>query len=116
MMCLSGQKIHKNMIEAYTSSSRKGDIIGVKIDLNVGTLEYFRNGESLGIAYENVKGPIAPCISLLKGQKVVLKLPERKNSDIKMLFDKETLAATADEPEEEMKEDSIDIAGNSNDL
>ena len=67
MMCLSGQKIHKNMIEGYTSSSRKGDLIGLKVDLNTGKLEYTRNGESLGVAYENVKGPISPCISLLKG-------------------------------------------------
>lgn len=67
MMCLSGQKIHKNMVEQYTTSSKKGDVIGLKVDLKTGYLEYTRNGVSLGIAYENVKGPISPCISLLKG-------------------------------------------------
>lgn len=66
-MCLSGQKIHKNMIESYTSGSKKGDIIGLVVDLNTGRLEFTRNGQSLGIAYENLKGPISPCISLLKG-------------------------------------------------
>lgn len=55
------------MIESYTTSSRKGDIIGVIVDLNTGRLEFTRNSLSLGIAYENVKGPISPCISLLKG-------------------------------------------------
>jgi hypothetical protein len=67
MMCLSGQKIHKNIIDNYTSTSRKGDLIGLIVDLNTGRLEFTRNGLSLGIAYENVQGPISPCISLLKG-------------------------------------------------
>ena len=77
-MCLSGQKIHKNMIESYTTSSRKGDIIGVIVDLNTGRLEFTRNSLSLGIAYENVKGPISPCISLLKGQKITLVTSTKK--------------------------------------
>lgn len=72
MMCLSGQKIHKNMIDAYTSPSRKDDIVGLVVDLNTGRLEFTRNGLALGIAFENVKGPISPCVSLLKGQKVTL--------------------------------------------
>ena len=55
------------MVETYTSSSRRGDIIGMVVDLNSGKLEFMRNGLSLGIAYENVKGPISPCVSLLKG-------------------------------------------------
>lgn len=67
MMCLSGQKMNKNQPEEYTQGSRRGDIIGVIVDLNTGRLEFTRNGLSLGIAYENVKGPISPCISLLKG-------------------------------------------------
>jgi hypothetical protein len=71
-MCLSGQKIHKNMVETYTSQSRRGDVIGLVVDLNSGKLEFMRNGQSLGIAYENVKGPISPCVSLLKGQKITL--------------------------------------------
>ena len=66
-MCLSGQKIHKNMVETYPTSSRREDIIGLIVDLNTGRLEFMRNGLSLGIAYENVKGPISPCVSLLKG-------------------------------------------------
>ena len=72
MMCLSGQKIHKNMIDTYTTPSRRGDVIGLVVDLNTGRLEFTRNGLSLGIAYQNVKGPISPCVSLLKGQKITL--------------------------------------------
>jgi hypothetical protein len=66
-MCLSGQKIHKNIIDPYTTPSRKGDIIGLVVDLNSGKLEFTRNGLSLGIAFSNLKGPLSPCVSLLKG-------------------------------------------------
>ena len=60
------------MIENFTTPSRKGDIIGVVVDLNSGRLEFTRNGLSIGIAFENIKGPVSPCISLLKGQKINL--------------------------------------------
>jgi hypothetical protein len=64
--------MNKNVTEEYTSGCRRGDIIGVIVDLNTGRLEFTKNGVSLGIAYENVKGPVSPCISLLKGQKITL--------------------------------------------
>ena len=60
------------MVETYTGGSKRGDVIGLIVDLNTGRLEFTRNDLSLGIAYENVKGPISPCISLLKGQKITL--------------------------------------------
>ena len=72
MMCLSGQKISKNLVEDYASGSRRGDVIGALVDLNTGRLEFTRNGTPLGVAFENVKGPVSPCISLLKGQKISL--------------------------------------------
>jgi hypothetical protein len=40
--------------------------------LNAGTLEFSKNGKMLGFAFTDVKGPLTPCISLLKGQKVTL--------------------------------------------
>ena len=60
------------MIESYTSSGKKGETLGLKVDLNTGRLEFTRNGVSLGLAYDNVTGPICPCVSLLKGQKITL--------------------------------------------
>ena len=64
---LSGQKINKNRVEEYSGNFAKGDVVGVHIDLNVGTLEFSKNGKMLGLAYTDVKGPLSPCISLLKG-------------------------------------------------
>lgn len=46
--------------------------MGVHVDLNAGTLEFSKNGKMLGIAYSDVRGPLSPCISLLKGQRVSL--------------------------------------------
>ena len=34
-----------------------GDIVGVKVDLENGTIEYFKNGKSLGVAFD--EGPLA---------------------------------------------------------
>ena len=61
------------MQEYATGSKRPADLIGVRLDLNVGTLEYYRNDQKLGIAFIGVKGPVSPCISLIKGQKVTIK-------------------------------------------
>lgn len=72
MTCLSGQKIHRNRVEEYSNGFSRGDIVGVHVDLNAGTLEFSRNGKMLGIAFNDVKGPLTPCISLLKGQRVTL--------------------------------------------
>ena len=59
-------------MEEYSGNFARGDIIGVHIDLNAGTLEFSKNGKMLGVAFNNVKGPLSPCISLLKGQRVSL--------------------------------------------
>ena len=72
MTCLSGQKIHRNKVEEYSGGFARGDVVGVHVDLNAGTLEFSKNGKMLGFAFTDVKGPLTPCISLLKGQKVTL--------------------------------------------
>jgi hypothetical protein len=66
--CYSGLKISNgDSREEYNSPSKKGDIIQVDVDLTRRTIEYFRNGESLGIAYRNLISPVCPAVSLLKG-------------------------------------------------
>ena len=73
LACYSGQKIScTDKREEYTESSKKGDIIEVKVDLTLKRLEFFKNGRSLGIAFTNVIAPVCPAVSLLKGQRVKL--------------------------------------------
>jgi hypothetical protein len=55
------------MIDPYSSPCKKGDVIGVIVDVTSGKLEFSRNGFPIGIAFFNIKGPLSPCISLLKG-------------------------------------------------
>lgn len=40
------------------------------VDLEQGTLEFSKNNKTFGVAFCDVKGPLSPCISLIKGQRV----------------------------------------------
>lgn len=73
LACYSGHKIScGDQREEYSSGCQKGDIIEVKLDLHHKKLEFFKNGENLGIAFNNLIGPVCPTVSLLKGQRVKL--------------------------------------------
>lgn len=41
-----------------------GDVIGVQLDFVAGTIEFFKNRTSQGIAFENLKGPVVAAVSL----------------------------------------------------
>ena len=53
-----------------------GDVIGVCIDMDIGKIEYYLNGEFLGIAFEKVpKGPnvvFFPALTLTRGESCLL--------------------------------------------
>jgi len=73
LACYSGHKISNgDSREEYTSCSKKGDRITVIVDFKTQTLEFLRNGASLGVAYKNIKPPVSPAVSLLSGQRVTL--------------------------------------------
>jgi hypothetical protein len=73
MACGSGLRISNGDIrEEYATSCKKGDRITVCVDCTKKTLEFYRNGISLGIAFTNIVTPVSPAVSLLKGQRVSL--------------------------------------------
>lgn len=73
LACYSGHKIScGDQREEYSSGCSKGDIIEVKLDLHHKKLEFLKNGENLGLAFNNLTGPVIPAVSLLKGQRVKL--------------------------------------------
>ena len=73
LACYSGHKIScSDRREEYTGSSKRGDIIEVKLDLSMKKLEFWKNGNCLGVAFTNVTAPVCPAVSLLKGQRVRL--------------------------------------------
>ena len=50
-----------------------GDVIGVILDLDKGTLEFERNGNNMGVAFENLSGELYPAVAFYnQGQRVSL--------------------------------------------
>ncbi len=58
-----GYKFHKGQ-QKYGNGFKTGDKVSCILDLGKGTLEFLVNGASKGIAFENVKGPLRPAVSM----------------------------------------------------
>ncbi|MBD8840370.1 hypothetical protein IFU39_21385 [Paenibacillus sp. CFBP 13594] len=58
----SGNKYPEN--SAYSTVWDVGNVVGVALDLNKGTLEFFKNGVSIGVSHTNVKelGEVYPTL------------------------------------------------------
>jgi hypothetical protein len=52
----NGQKITNNTSSAYGASYTTGDIIGVAFDASAGTLEFYKNNTSQGVAFTGLTG------------------------------------------------------------
>lgn len=50
----TGDSFHNNINSPYGASYTNGDIIGVALDLEAGTLEFYKNNVSQGIAYSGL--------------------------------------------------------------
>ena len=53
----------------------EGDRVGILVDLDRQTLEYFHNGQPMGVAFEDVKGPVIPAVSFCHHKRVTLHYP-----------------------------------------
>jgi hypothetical protein len=61
----NGGKCHNSgKIETYGLSYGAGDVIGVLLDFDASTIEFFHNGISQGIAFRNLVGPVYPAVSM----------------------------------------------------
>jgi len=72
----NGQKFHNNDQSAYGRVCATGDVISCKIDLDKKTMEFSINGNSLGVAFTDVTGPVRPAISLYGQNTCVLRFPK----------------------------------------
>ena len=56
----TGQKWNNGSGASYGDSFTTGDIIGVALDMDAGTLTFYKNGVSQGVAYTGLSGTFAP--------------------------------------------------------
>jgi len=59
----SGQKYNNNSGSSYGATFTDGDIIGCAIDMDNGTLSFYKNNSSQGQAYSGLSGTVFPVIS-----------------------------------------------------
>lgn len=71
----TGVTYHKAKKALYTSKFSQGDIIGVHLDMWLGTMSYYKNKRPLGIAYRGLQGkslyPVVSSTAARSGMKVV---------------------------------------------
>ena len=58
-----GKKMNNNSASSYGSSYTAGDTIGVALDMTGGTIEFYKNNVSQGVAYTGLTGPMYPANS-----------------------------------------------------
>jgi hypothetical protein len=59
----NGDSYHNSLYKPFGKPYVSGDIVGVKVDFSLKTIEFFLNGISQGVAYTNVTGPVSPAVS-----------------------------------------------------
>ena len=65
----------REKVQVYGESFAKGDVVGVSLDLEAGTLSFSRNGKTLGVGFNNVFGELYPAVAFYNaGQEVELLL------------------------------------------
>ena len=63
MYFFNGYKYNSGSGSAYGASSTTGDIVSIALDLDAGTLTFYKNGVSQGTAYSGLSGTFAPAYS-----------------------------------------------------
>ena len=58
----SGDKENNASASAYGATYGSGDVIGVALDLDAGTLVFYKNGASQGTAFSSLTGEFIPCV------------------------------------------------------
>jgi hypothetical protein len=59
----TGNKITGNVSSSYGATFTTGDVIGVALDATAGTLTFYKNGVSQGVAFSGLSGTFYPAVS-----------------------------------------------------
>ncbi|QRV71444.1 SPRY domain containing protein [Methylophilales phage MEP301] len=60
----TGNRYNNGSNSVYGSSFGVGDVVGVALDMDAGTLTFYKNNVSQGVAYSGLTGTFAPAFSL----------------------------------------------------
>jgi len=63
----NGQKANNNTSVSYGATYTSGDIIGIKLDLTAGTITFYKNNVSQGVAYSGLTSEYVAAMSDLTG-------------------------------------------------
>jgi hypothetical protein len=60
---INGQKYNSSIGSSYGSTYTTGDVIGVALDMDAGTIVFYKNGVSQGTAFSSLSGEFVPAFS-----------------------------------------------------
>ncbi len=60
---IDGTKYNNNVSSAYGAAYTTNDVIGIALDLDAGTLTFYKNGVSQGVAFSGLSGTMFPAFS-----------------------------------------------------
>jgi len=60
-----GYKIHNGTAGAYGAAYTTDDVIGIALNMDAGTLTFYKNGVSQGVAFTGITGTVFPAISVI---------------------------------------------------
>lgn len=67
---------NREKVKVYGEAFTSGDIIGVTLDFNLGTLSFSKNRKNLGVAFDKIYGDLYPAVAFYNAQQELQILPE----------------------------------------
>jgi hypothetical protein len=62
MYLINGQKYSNGALSSYGASFSNGDVIGIALDMDAGTITFYKNGSTQGQAFTGITGTATPCV------------------------------------------------------
>ena len=73
----TARKYNSASYSSYGATYTTGDVIGVALDMDAGTLTFYKNGTSQGVAYTGLSGTFAPAFSMNQSSQISVNFGQR---------------------------------------
>ncbi|RQM23718.1 hypothetical protein B5M09_003914 [Aphanomyces astaci] len=87
----------RNRVKTYGEPFGEGDVLGMDLDCDLGTLSYSKNGVSLGVAFDNVVGELYPAIAFYTRHQKLSLVPSGFNCKVGLKLHGSPTESTVDE-------------------